>query len=116
MPKRVGVEMERIKNKKSTTSHSICWSSYKRYYKMLGSTIKIRKLSVLVFFEHKKLFPALSQSGHILTYMEACQGCDEESCADPGSLALRMPCHTLGMCVVPSYSYPWLFPLSHHAV
>jgi len=48
--------------------------------------------------------------------MEVCQGCDEESYADLGSLALRMPCHTLGMCVVPLYSYPWLFPARHYAV
>jgi len=50
------------------------------------------------------------------TYMEVCQGCDEESYADLGSLVLRMPCHTLGMCVVPLYSYPWLFPSRHYAV
>jgi len=48
--------------------------------------------------------------------MEVCQGCDEESYADSGSLALRMPCHTLGMCDVPLYSYPWLFPSRHYAV
>jgi hypothetical protein len=43
MPKHVGVEnLERI-NKKSTTSLSICWYFYKRYYKMLGSTIKIKR-------------------------------------------------------------------------
>jgi hypothetical protein len=41
MPKHAGVELERINNKKSTTSYSICWSSYIRCYKMVGSTIKI---------------------------------------------------------------------------
>jgi hypothetical protein len=40
MPKHVGVKLERINNKKSTTSYSICWSSYIQYCKMLGSTIK----------------------------------------------------------------------------
>jgi hypothetical protein len=42
MPKHVGVEnLERI-NKTSTTSLNIYWSFCKRYYKMLGSTIKIK--------------------------------------------------------------------------
>jgi hypothetical protein len=40
MSKYLGVEnLERI-NKKSSSSFSICWSFYKRYYKMLRSTIK----------------------------------------------------------------------------
>lgn len=50
------------------------------------------------------------------TCMEVCRDCDEESCADSGSLVLRMLCHTLGTCVVPLYSYPWLFPSKHYAV
>jgi hypothetical protein len=41
MPKHVGLEnFERI-NKTSTTSLSICWYFCKRYYKILGSTIKL---------------------------------------------------------------------------
>jgi hypothetical protein len=34
-----GLNLQRI-NKQSTTSLRIFWSFYKRYYKMLGSTIK----------------------------------------------------------------------------
>jgi hypothetical protein len=46
--KHVEVEnLERI-NKTSTASLSICWSFCKRYYKMLGSTIKKVKWSLIV--------------------------------------------------------------------
>jgi hypothetical protein len=42
-----GLNLEHSNNKRSTISMSICWSSCKRYYKMLGSTIK-REIMVLV--------------------------------------------------------------------
>jgi hypothetical protein len=35
--------------KKSTTSSSICWSFYKRCYKMLGPTIKVKCIKLVVF-------------------------------------------------------------------